>query len=349
MWASQTIYSNEPPPIQTRVDNNPTVLVTWWASFFALTIILIRLAGRYVRTERLFLEDKIIMLAVVPLFIRTILVNFVLDLGTNNTYTQGLSHEDIQNRELGSKLVLVTRIFYPLSIWIMNLSIAVSLQRVAEMMWKRSFTMLHGVIYWFLVSTFLAVVISTLAQCRPFDHYWQVVPDPGPQCRSGYANLITMGVCNVITDVILIALPVSVVLTVSMGPGRRISLVAIYLLPLTLIAFTCCRVIFVIQHNGSQQYRSLLASLDILATAGIANFVVISSFLQDKGVKKSKYRQEQRPIPVIPGYHNDSANQPTLGRRRWGSDWDLVAELGLGPSTGGQSSAIELQMTGARQ
>jgi len=40
------------------------------------------------------------------------LVHAILLFGTNNITTEGLTAQDIQEREIGSKLVLASRIFY---------------------------------------------------------------------------------------------------------------------------------------------------------------------------------------------------------------------------------------------
>lgn len=105
------LYS-PPPPAQDAASVNPTLLVSWWCTIFALTIILARLAGRWVRTERLFREDKIMALSIIPLLLRMGCVHVVLKFGTNNAIMTGLSEEDIWHREIGSKLVLPARIFY---------------------------------------------------------------------------------------------------------------------------------------------------------------------------------------------------------------------------------------------
>lgn len=68
--------------------------------------------GRYCRTKRYFTEDKVMMIAVVPLLVRMTLVHLVLIWGTNNAKTEGLSETDIRDREIGSRLVLAARIFY---------------------------------------------------------------------------------------------------------------------------------------------------------------------------------------------------------------------------------------------
>lgn len=106
------IYQETPPAFQNRNQVNPTLIMSWWATIFSLVIIIVRVCGRYIRVERFFTEDKVMMIAIIPLMIRMVLVHFVLVLGTNNATTTGLTEKEISNRELGSKLVLVARIFY---------------------------------------------------------------------------------------------------------------------------------------------------------------------------------------------------------------------------------------------
>ena len=108
---ARQIYSDA-PPAQNSIQDNPTLLVSWWCTGFALVIIIVRLCGRYVRTEKLFMEDRIMAWSIIPLLGRMAFVHLVLRWGTNNAITTGLSAEDIHHREIGSKLVLGARIFY---------------------------------------------------------------------------------------------------------------------------------------------------------------------------------------------------------------------------------------------
>ena len=102
-----------PPRAKTTDENRPTLLVSWWCTGFALAIILVRICGRYIRTERLFMEDKIMALSIIPLMARMALVHVILRFGTNNASIPGdLDAEGIRRRELGSKLVLASRIMY---------------------------------------------------------------------------------------------------------------------------------------------------------------------------------------------------------------------------------------------
>lgn len=105
-------WHSTPPPAKDAAANNPTLLLSWWCTGFSLAIIIVRISGRYVRTEKLFREDKIMALSIIPLLARMALVHLVLLWGTNNTITTGLNPSNIRHREVGSKLVLASRIMY---------------------------------------------------------------------------------------------------------------------------------------------------------------------------------------------------------------------------------------------
>lgn len=196
---------------------------------------------------------------------------------------------------------------------------------MTKQFWRKSFHLVLYSIRCFLVLTLVAVVISTLTECQPFDHYWQVVPDPGPKCRQGYAQLITMGVCDVITDILLVALPIPIIFLSAMPVKRKISLILLFALSLILVAITCYRVPTAINRKGAQQFRSLLASLEILASTGVANALVIGSFVRDRGLKKHKFKFSS----VSDSNDQSSARRVTLTHHQWGSDADLASDLGI--------------------
>jgi hypothetical protein len=197
------------------------------------------------------------------------------------------------------------------------------LKRMTERFWKKGYELGLRCIRGFLVVTFIAVLVATLTECQPFSHYWQVIPDPGPQCRQGYAHLLTMGVTDIITDVLLICFPIPIILRSSMALKRKISLVSLFSMSIILIAITATRIPLVVQHRGLQQFRTVLASSEILAAALVSNAIILGSFLRDRGVKKAKYKF---------GSTNDSMERRSSSRRqtlqRYGSDEDLARSLG---------------------
>jgi hypothetical protein len=215
------------------------------------------------------------------------------------------------------------------SIWMAKYTVCEFLKRLTGMVWTKTFQIALRAIEYFLASTLAAVIIATLVECHPFDHYWQVIPDPGPHCRLGYANLFTMGVCDILTDIFLVVLPVSLFLASAMPLKRKIQLGLLFASSLILVAITGYRVPSVINRNGLQNFRSLLASFEILAATSVSNFVVIGSFLRDRGLKKAKYKRAEGSLSAIDSVDTTSVRRTTVTKHHWGSDADLANGLGI--------------------
>ncbi|PSK33631.1 hypothetical protein B9Z65_7518 [Elsinoe australis] len=286
------IWSDAPPEPRTRNSNNPTLLFSWWCTIFSAVIILLRICGRKIRVNAFFQEDKVILLSIIPLFIRMGLIHVVLIFGTNNVDTVGLTPVQIRKREHGSRAVLAARIFYALFIWMSKYTVSEFLKRTFYNTWRQSYEWVLRGIRIFLFCTFFAVVVATLAECQPVTHYWQVVPDPGPRCRQGFAQLITMGAADIITDVLLVGFPIPIILRAHLSKRRKFFLVMLFSASLILIGITGARMPKVIEKRGRQQYRTVWASIEILCSTFVSNAVVVGSFVRDTGVKKNKYRAQ---------------------------------------------------------
>lgn len=109
---------------------------------------------------------------------------------------------------------------------------------------------------------------------------------------------------------------------------RKISLVLLFALSLILVGITIYRIEGVIVRHSDQQFRSLLASLEILAAAAVANALVLGSFVRDRGTKKQRFRFGST------GGHSSldrstTAPRRALTTRNWGSDADLVGDIGM--------------------
>ncbi|KAF1931402.1 uncharacterized protein M421DRAFT_56364 [Didymella exigua CBS 183.55] len=324
MLLPRGIYNDSPPERRSRATNNPTLLYSWWCTIFSLVIIGFRLSGRLIRNERLFREDKIMAWSIIPLVARMSVVHVVLIWGTNNVNVSALNDPvRIRHREIGSQLVLAARIFYAMFIWMAKYTVSEFLKRLTERFWKKGYEWGLRAIRLFLVVTFVAVVIATLAECQPFTHYWQVKPTPKPRCRQGFAQLITMGVADIITDVLLVAFPIPIIIHSGMPLKRKVSLVALFSLSVVLIVITGTRVPMVIERRGLQQFRSMFASSEILAATIVSNAIVLGSFLRDRGLKKAKFKA---PSTTDSMERRGSTRTHTLPQ--YSSDEDLARSLG---------------------
>ncbi|KAI0509256.1 GPCR protein, PTH11-type [Xylaria bambusicola] len=321
-----SLYSS-PPPLHNADDDKPTLLVCWWITLFCATIILLRVAGRFIRSEKLFREDRTVTYAVIPLFIRMGLVHLVLLWGTNNAeFTWPLTETEKRHKSIASGLVIASRILYTATLWILKLAILDFFKRTSATFWRRSHDIALNIMRGLLALTFIAILAAILTECRPFNHYYQVLPDPGGQCRQGYVQLITMATSNIMTDLFLVILPVPIILTSSMGPKKKFQLTLLFTLSLGPVATTIYRVIYVFRTHGSQQTRSLVASVELLFATTAANALVLGSFVRDRGTKKIKYRADSVAGDSL---ERTPSRRPTI-HRHWGSDEDLVRDVGLG-------------------
>ncbi|ESZ98786.1 hypothetical protein SBOR_0835 [Sclerotinia borealis F-4128] len=146
-----------------------------------------------------------------------------------------------------------------------------------------------------------------VAECHPFTHYWQVVPDTGPKCRQGYAQLFTAGILNISTNVALIVFPIPMILKSNLSTHLKLSVILRLALALPVLCIFAT----------IDQLHKAVAKVDILLATLISSASVTGSLLQDKGYKKTKYKP--------PVYRDIPSNAPsTRYTRRLGSDEDLM-------------------------
>lgn len=146
------------------------------------------------------------------------------------------------------------------SLWTIKYSISIFLRSLTGQIWQRLHHKLLRHLHIFLAVTFFATVASDLAECQPFTHYWQVIPDPGPQCRQGYAQLFTAGILNIVTNLALIIFPIPMILKSNLTTRLKWSVILRLALPALCIFATINQLEGVVAHKGDQQRRSLLAS-----------------------------------------------------------------------------------------
>jgi len=111
----------------------------------------------------------------------------------------------------------------------------------------------------------------------------------------------------------------------TMPVRRKIQLVLLFSLSLSVVCVTLYRVPHIFQHHGRQQYRSLLASIELLFATASANALVLGSFVRDRGIKKQKFRRNSNADSID---RSSGPRRPTM-HRHWGSDEDLVRDVGI--------------------
>lgn len=105
-----------------------------------------------------------------------------------------------------------------------------------------------------LVVTWVSIVITVLASCRPLNRMWQIFPDPGAICYAGVSPVL-IGVtlaANVVTDIYLISIPVPVLLRASLSRVQKVSLVSLFSCSSLITAMAVVRVAVIVVVSSSQ-------------------------------------------------------------------------------------------------
>ncbi|KAJ5085098.1 hypothetical protein N7532_009869 [Penicillium argentinense] len=315
-----------------------TLILLWVFTWVVVGLIILRLLLRKRKCLQLVLGDYFSMGAMLCALVRLALVHVILIWGTNNMsanfrQTHDFTPEEIRRREIASKFVLVNRVFYNSYLWLQKLVLLDAYRRLlTNLRWEKVTMITYIAIF---AATYVTVQIVTFTECDPFNHYWMVLPDPGiyfPRdararfvvlielinpltivgiCCQAQLQLIVLGVLNVITDLMLIALPIPILVLVRRSIVEKIQLGTLFAVGLFIVAITIARLPQNTKNSTAQVNRTTWASIELLAAAIVANAPVLYGLLKGR-TQRSKYAASGigSSGPSGQGLRNRSTNEP---------------------------------------
>ncbi|KAJ5280480.1 hypothetical protein N7478_005852 [Penicillium angulare] len=306
----------------------PTVIIHWVFTWVAIGLITLRLLLRKLKGFKFVLGDYFAMGAIVCALARLALVHVILIWGTNNmTESFRNSHnftpEEIRRREIASKFVLANRVFYNSYLWLQKLVLLDTYRRLLKHLRWEKITMISYI--GIFAATYATVQIVTFTECDPFNHYWMVLPDPGTCCQA-QLQLIVLGVLNIVTDLMLIALPIPILVLVKRSTVEKFQLAVLFAVGFFIVAITIARLPLNAENSTAQVSRTTWASIELLAAAIVANAPVLYGLF--KGHRQRSRYATSGPGSSGPsrlGLQKRSANEPAFemqGSRNTGSHLD---------------------------
>lgn len=100
-----------------------------------------------------------------------------------------------------------------------------------------------------LVVTFLGCVAALLTSCRPFDHMWQLYPNPGVMCEANISPMIIsvfLG-CNILSDIYLVSLPIPVLIRAPLKSTQKLSLISLFSCNILITGMAIVRAYYIIK------------------------------------------------------------------------------------------------------
>ncbi|RDW89139.1 hypothetical protein BP6252_01171 [Coleophoma cylindrospora] len=112
-------------------------------------------------------------------------------------------------------------------------------------------------------------MVTFLTECSPISLAWQVVPTIS-ECAKAPQTVIVMGGTNILTDLLLMLIPLPVVFRTQLPWRTKVQLCGVFSIGVFVILVSVLRIKFVLADN-SQQNKLLWAELECFAAAIVAN------------------------------------------------------------------------------
>ncbi|EWG48803.1 hypothetical protein FVEG_08466 [Fusarium verticillioides 7600] len=213
------------------------------------------------------IDDFYMTIAVLPLIGRAVCILLSFTLNPDHTYdpateaeaqTWGESVQSIDgDRELSHKLLIPARIFYAMFLWCLKLGLLAFYSRFIDVFrWGKPVT---DALWWFIIATFIAVIITILAECRPLSLMWALnYDDTKVACNRAVGNLILMAICNIIINIALIILPFPMLRHLRLDIKEKLQLGFLFSVGAVLVAITILRLPLILNESVSQRSRSMV-------------------------------------------------------------------------------------------
>ncbi|KAH7073172.1 hypothetical protein FB567DRAFT_583856 [Paraphoma chrysanthemicola] len=291
----------------------------WICNGIAIALFIARIILRKVKKQAFNAGDYWTMGASVFLIARVVVSHYILLHGTTTTLNDedrddlsSLGAEKINWLVLNSKLNLVSRSVLNSLLWCLKMVVLDLCRRMIRKL-PHEFTVLYA--FWaLLAATYVAATISIFVECRPFERYWQLSPNPG-SCVKGNAWLITYEVGNMITDAMLLALPFPILLHAKTTLSKRLRLLALFSIGFFLIAVSIVRMMQGKKNARIQLSRTMWASIETLFASVVAMAPALYILLRPRSNEDSYYLSSGTHLSQTHGALSSSGRSGSIWKR----------------------------------
>lgn len=193
----------------------------------------------------------------------------------------GVSTATLDDHRITShKLLIPARICYATFLWVLKLGLLAFYSRfISVFHWGKAVV---NTLWVFIVASYIAVVVSTVAECRPLSLMWALnTGDNKETCHRATGNLILMAACNIVSDVALILLPWPMLQHLRLDLKAKLQLGFLFSVGGVVVVITIMRLPLIFNQSVSQKSRSMWASIEILGACVVANTPFYYALLKD--------------------------------------------------------------------
>ncbi|PMD49431.1 uncharacterized protein K444DRAFT_299858 [Hyaloscypha bicolor E] len=178
---------------------------------------------------------------------------------------------DIRPVVLGSQSLLLSRIFYVSYLWTLKGCLLIYCYLRLPLRTKEVLTI--KIAAGGLAASWIACMISFFTECIPVQLYWQIQIDP-PECTRAIAAVIATEATNILTDLILMAIPLPILLRPVPPRQELVPLCALYFGGILVIIASFVRVASVLT-NLLGQHELIWGQIECLLATVVVNAPVL--------------------------------------------------------------------------
>ncbi|KAE8146585.1 hypothetical protein BDV25DRAFT_48283 [Aspergillus avenaceus] len=184
---------------------------------------------KYLGIQGLQIEDAFAVLAMVFWTMMTIIIHllgiFGNNIGLNYETAMQVPESKVPDLVLGSKLAFMNWIWYLCYIWCLKGVLLCLYNKLTEgTFWKRLVHIASG----FCLATWLACMLTHICICTPIPRNWQIKPYAGDNCTVRKPNYIVIATLNVLSDLVVLLVPIPVLLKLQIPLPRKLILIFLF-------------------------------------------------------------------------------------------------------------------------
>ncbi|KAI9037238.1 putative integral membrane protein Pth11-like [Aspergillus affinis] len=221
-----------------------TIIVSLYFAFIVSTVaVVLRLVARRITGTGLFLDDYLILIA--------LLFKYGCSIGTAILLFNGMgSHLEMippDHLTVYLKIGWSNSFIYTTAIMFTKLSILALYKRLFS---THSMVLTVNIVALFVILWTFAVYIVSVMQCIPVQKFW--IPTLDGQCIEPAKLFYTQQIPNILSDVILLVIPLKPVWSLSISKKQRVLLSFVFLVGCLTLIFDIVRLVAMIQftHSG---------------------------------------------------------------------------------------------------
>ncbi|VBB81259.1 Putative protein of unknown function [Podospora comata] len=268
-----------------------------------LVIIGLRLFARFLTGAGLWWDDYLILFAVPQGMAMVVIQGLWAPMGVGYPMA-----ETAPNIEHILKMLVSYELIYATSISTIKLSVLIFYLRVFVNKTMRMAT--KGVII-FVCLWSVGNILQVFLICRPFAAIYTVALMPTAQCGDQVGSFIAIGAFNIITDVLILTLPIPTVWTLKTSKGKKIALTAVFLVGLLVSVVAMIRIVTLTQLDLVNLTESMVWADFWSATE--PNLGIFCVSLPMLGTLWTRYFSRKSPSKLDPYHSSENGTNGTNG------------------------------------